>query len=79
MIYLIEKDFYIKVGAKYVKLDVKVDNDEIVLNPIYKSKIEDHKDLKVEIYDLNADKDKIIKKLKSKYDFKEEKERFFVR
>lgn len=79
MIYLIGKDFYIKVGAKYVKLDIKVDNNEIVLNPIYKSKLEDRKDLKVEIYDLNADKDKIIKKLKSKYDFKEEKERFFVR
>lgn len=79
MIYLIGKDFYIKVGAKYVKLDIKVDNNEIVLNPIYKSKLEDRKDLKVEMYDLNADKDKIIKKLKSKYDFKEEKERFFVR
>ena len=79
MIYLIGKDFYIKVGAKYVKLNVAIENDEIVLKPIYTSKLEDHKDLKVEMYDLIADKDKIIKKLKSKYEIKEDKERFSVR
>lgn len=79
MIYLIGKDFYIKVGAKYVKLNVSIDNNEIILKPIYTSKLEDRKDLRVEQFDLNADKDKIIKRVKSKYEIKEEKERYSVR
>lgn len=79
MIYLIGKDFYIKVGAKYVKLNVSIDNNEIILKPIYTSKLEDRKDLRVEQFDLNANKDKIIKRVKSKYEIKEEKERYSVR
>lgn len=67
MIYKIGSDYYVKVGAKYVKLDVTLNKKgDLEMKPT-KIKIESTKDLRVKEVNLNAEKESIIKSLKKSY------------
>lgn len=65
MIYKIKNNFYIKVGNKLAKVDVKLINDEVILEPT-KEKLEITKDLKYDILDFKNDKKEIKRILNNK-------------
>ena len=65
MIYKIKNNFYIKVGNKLAKVDVKLINDEVILEPT-KEKLEITKDLKYDILDFKNDKKEIKRVLNNK-------------
>lgn len=66
MIYQISNNYYVKVGAKYVKLDMSLDKKgELIMKPT-KEKIEHTRDLRVKEVNLNDVKERIIRNLKSK-------------
>lgn len=46
MLYEINNNYYIRVGRKYVKVDMIVDGDDVKLSPNNKKVIEDNKSLK---------------------------------
>lgn len=67
MIYKIDNNYYVKVGAKYVKLDLSLDKKgELIMTPT-KEKIESNKDLRVKEINFNNEKEEIIKSLKKSY------------
>lgn len=47
MLYKINNDYYIRVGRKYIKVDIVVKNNNVTLKPNNKYVIEDNKSLKV--------------------------------
>lgn len=47
MLYKINNDYYIRVGRKYIKVDVVVKSNNVTLKPNNKYVIEDNKSLKV--------------------------------
>ena len=47
MLYKINNDYYIRVGRKYIKVDIVVKNNNVTLRPNNKYVIEDNKSLKV--------------------------------
>lgn len=47
MLYKIKNDYYIRVGRKYIKVDMIVKGDDISLTPNNKHVIEESKDLDV--------------------------------
>lgn len=62
MIYLIGKEFYVKVGNKYFLVDVSTDTKgDVSITPAEnKVKIEATKDLKITPLDVRSDKNKIL-------------------
>lgn len=46
MLYEMNNNYYIRVGRKYVKVDMIVDGDDVKLSPNNKKVIEDNKSLK---------------------------------
>lgn len=66
MIYQIKSDYYIKVGSKYVKVHLKLDEKgEISIIPT-KEKLENHKDLKVKPIDFMKEKDMLARSIRVK-------------
>lgn len=65
MIYKIKNNFYIKVGNKLIKVNTKIVNDEVILEPT-KEKIEITKDLKYDVLDFEQDKKEIKRILNNK-------------
>ena len=66
MIYQIRGNYYVKVGSKYVRLEMKLDkNGAITMKPT-KEKIESHKDLIVKPIDFAKEKDRIARSLRVK-------------
>lgn len=65
MLYKIKNDYYIRVGRKYIKVDIVVKNDSVLLVPDNKSVIEATKGLQVseQVFD-DAFKKKIIESRK---------------
>ena len=65
MLYKIKNDYYIRVGRKYIKVDIVVKNDSVLLVPDNKSIIEATKGLQVseQVFD-DAFKKKIIESRK---------------
>lgn len=47
MLYEINNNYYIRVGRKYVKVDMIVDGEDVKLSPNNKKVIEDNKSLEV--------------------------------
>lgn len=65
MIYKIKNNFYVKVGNKLAKVNVKLNNDDIVLEPT-KEKIEITKNLKYDVLNIEQDKKEIKRVLNNK-------------
>lgn len=65
MIYKIKNNFYVKVGNKLAKVNVKLNNDDIILEPT-KEKIEITKDLKYDVLNIEQDKKEIKRVLNNK-------------
>lgn len=65
MIYKIKNNFYVKVGNKLTKVNVKLNNDDIILEPT-KEKIEITKDLKYDVLNFEQDKKEIKRVLNNK-------------
>lgn len=65
MIYKIKNNFYVKVGNKFAKVNVKLNNDDIILEPT-KEKIEITKDLKYDVLNFEQDKKEIKRVLNNK-------------
>lgn len=65
MIYKIKNNFYVKVGNKLAKVNVKLNNDDIILEPT-KEKIEITKDLKYDVLNFEQDKKEIKRVLNNK-------------
>ena len=65
MLFKIEKDYYIRIGRKYIKVDIVVKNDDVSLVPDKKVVLESNKDLKVVEYVFDDNfKKKIIESRK---------------
>lgn len=61
MLFKIEKDYYIRIGRKYIKVDIVVKNNDVSLVPDKKVVLESNQDLKVVEYVFDDDfKKKII-------------------
>lgn len=63
MIYKINNDYYVKVGSKYVKVKMSLDEGEVVMTPTT-YKIEITKDLMVKPISFDKEKENIAKSLK---------------
>lgn len=67
MLFKIEKDYYIRIGRKYIKVDIVVKNNDVSLVPDKKVVLEDNQDLKVVEYVFDDNfKKKIIESRKSR-------------
>lgn len=65
MIYKIKNNFYVKVGNKLAKVNVKLNNDDIILEPT-NEKIEITKDLKYDVLNFEQNKKEIKRVLNNK-------------
>lgn len=50
MLFKIEKDYYIRIGRKYIKVDIVVKDNDVSLVPNKKVVLEDNKNLEVVEY-----------------------------
>lgn len=75
MLYEINNNYYIRVGRKYIKVDIIVKDDEVTLSPNNKQYIEDNKSLEVSevAFDDSFKKSRIARE-KKRNERKEESE-----
>lgn len=53
MLYMINKNYYIKVGRKFINVDISYENNDINLKPNRKKYIEDNGKIKYEMIKID--------------------------
>ena len=68
MLYVIDNNYYIKIGRKYIKVDLDYKNNDLVVKSNKNDFIEDNGSLSVTTKVIDDDFKNYIKSLKSKSD-----------